>query len=555
MEIQIKNGKYGEELRLEEEAGKTLLSILQENHIYLDAPCSGKGDCGRCRVRFLEGAPEPAQKETRLLTDKECEEGVRLACTVRVCGDCRIELPEAETEQMAVLAGASKECNSRCKAGSCGIAIDIGTTTLAMALVDLTSGKQLAVSTAVNHQRSLGADVISRIQASNEGKGALLRADIRADLKRMIRELLIKTGTAPGKVEKIAVAGNTVMCHILLGYSCETLGAAPFLPFDASLQKKCYQELFGTELSAEVTILPGISAFVGADITAGIYYSGMAEQTETSVLLDIGTNGEMVIGNRDGFLVTSAAGGPVFEGGGISCGVPGIPGAVSHVSLGRRTAADSATCIDKERKGTVFCSSMETLQGKNPVGLCGTGIIDLVSGLYQERMIDENGTLKEPWFTEGFSLDGGSIQFIQQDIRMVQMGKAAIRAGIEVLLSEYLKRQGVSQTKCVRGIAKEDSTRKAFPIEYRVYLAGGFGYFMDVDKAVHIGLFPESFLGRVKAMGNTALLGAIKFLTDPMGEEKVKWIAEHAEEIKLAEYPSFEEWYLKYMNFEGGKDG
>lgn len=553
---------------------QTLLSMLQEQHIFVDAPCNGNGTCGMCRVQFLSGASEPGEKEKRLLTEAELAEGIRLACVVKIEQDCRIRLLENGKETMHAVTEAGVSCKTPVKPGTAhsqahrsvsnsvvsyekaqrpgtdigkaadyGIAVDIGTTTLAAELVGLDTGQTIAVTSLVNHQRAYGADVISRIQASNEGKKEELQKCMQDDLCRMTAELIKKADIRPQEVKKMVIAGNTTMCHILSGFSCETLGVSPFIPVDISLQHVFWKDISGKNpayfeegFSPEVTILPGVSAFVGADIVAGMYACGMAEQEEVVLLLDIGTNGEMVIGNKDGFLATSTAAGPVFEGGNISCGVPGIPGAVTHVTIQKAALEVPEATMEKkvpEASGTYICHC-ETIANKKAVGLCGTGIIDMVSELVREELIDENGTLKEPWFETGFPLaqdvspPSDNICFTQRDIREVQLGKAAIRAGMETLIKEYGK------------------------MPDKVYLAGGFGFYMDVEKAARIGLFPLDMLGKPESAGNTSLAGAKRFLLEEekIAEQTVNWIAEHTTEKNLAIQTQFNDLYMKYMFFE-----
>lgn len=639
--IEIYKKNDGVRIQLEEKKeGKTLLELLQEHCIYIEAPCEGKGNCGRCRVKVVRGAAEPTEKERRLLSEAELEHGIRLACATRPDGDCSIELCFSDGEAITSLTGGTgkatpahedlkysyeteKSASGAGREGTAfgpeksasgagreettsgtkkpasgkgdavyGIAVDIGTTTLAAALVDLKSGDRRAVAASVNHQRAYGADVISRIQAANEGKGALLRECICTDVKNLMEELTGGADIRREQVKKVVIAANTTMCHLLRGLPCEGLGAAPFIPADITLWEGTIKELLGTEAwCGQAVILPGISAFVGADIVAGIYSSGMDRQEEPCLLLDIGTNGEMVLGNQEGFLVTSAAAGPVFEGGNISCGVPGIPGAVSHVTLykkrdmGRlpgteqcaRTLAETET---KQCSGTltepgaeeylgmvtesgaedmaaVYESSYETIEGRPPVGICGTGVIDVTSELVRNGLVDENGTLAEPWFEGGFPVAGDGVRFTQSDIREIQMGKSAIRAGIETLLSEYRKAEadrrktGQVQTECSSRQCQVEDLEPDRP-ELQIYLAGGFGYYMDVEKAVRIGLFPASFSGQVKPVGNSALEGAVQFLLAQEEDAKgrLRWIVSHAKEINLAMHPKFNDLYMEHMFFE-----
>lgn len=543
-------------IKVEIENGKSLLAVLREQQIYIDAPCNGKGNCGRCLVRFPEDVPEPTEKEKRLLSEKELAEGIRLACAVRPQGKYTIELLSQREEEMAVLVGekfadgkmtsvedeekqgsgtgaaersvkpekkiAAETAGMTGPAAGYGAAIDIGTTTLAASLIDLAGGSRIAAASAVNHQRAYGADVISRIQAACDGAGKALQQSICADIGRLLEQLGKDAKIAPEEVREIVIAGNTTMCHLLRGLSCAGLGVSPFTPEDISLWEGSTKEF--PELSAwdaRMTILPGISAFVGADIVAGIYGSGM-DLEESNLFLDIGTNGEMAIGGRNGFLVTSAAAGPVFEGGNIECGVPGVPGAVAKITL----ALESGEKGDGNRSLTTTC--YELIGGSAPIGLCGTGIIDVMGELVRLGLVDENGTLDEPWFSEGVQLAGGKIRFTEADIRQIQMGKSAIRAGVETLLE------------------------KAGNADFgKVYVAGGFGSYLNVEQAIRIGMFPGLFAGRVEMLGNSALAGAEKYLLADRRQAAAQMdkIIQQATEINLAMDAGFNDRYLAHMFF------
>jgi uncharacterized 2Fe-2S/4Fe-4S cluster protein (DUF4445 family) len=522
------------------EEGKTLLALLRKRQVFLDAPCNGKGTCGKCKIKFLSGAPEATEKERRLLTEKELAAGMRLACHTVPQGDCVINTGAGNHGWT----GGGELKRTGAMTAALGIAIDIGTTTLAASMFDMDTGRELAVATGINHQRSFGADVISRIEAANRGLAKELQLSIQKDLELLISKLLADESetedesgakTNHSHIKKVVIAGNTTMCHLLLGLSCEKLGKAPFEPVDISLQRRRWN---GTE----IVILPGISAFVGADIVAGIYANDMTEHEEISMLLDIGTNGEMVIGNKHGILVTSTAAGPVFEGGNISCGVAGIPGAISHVQI--TLGADRECRIN-----------YKTINDMAPTGLCGSAVLDTVSELSRNEMLDETGLLQDPWFETGVMIAGTSTEdrnekvqqteqksgdepsrlnicLTQKDIREVQMAKGAIRAGIELLQETYGEKD---KAQCI-------------------YLAGGFGYFMDVESAFGIGMFPADFRGKIKSVGNASLEGAKRFLLEDAAENsgaenRIKKILALAKEINLAMHPDFNDRYVEYMNF------
>lgn len=336
---------------LRENQPKSLLRILQEKNEYISAPCNGNGTCGKCVVRFQSGATEPSVRDREIFSEKQLEEGYRLACQSYPTGVYEIEIPQKE-EEIEVLSGWQEEkrlfgehgkAEDRTHGGnkaeqpeyaSYGICIDIGTTTLAALLVNLETEADCQTAVSVNHQRAYGSDVLSRISASNGGKKWEIQRCIRQDLQKLIRELLQKEKITEQQIQRIVIAGNTTMCHLLRGFSCETLGVAPFLPVDLSWMEGSAADFLGMkELDTKVVILPGISAFVGADIMAGIAKMNMHRSEGYHLLLDIGTNGEMVLGNCRHMYVTSTSAGPAFEGGNISCGMAGIPGVISHVFM------------------------------------------------------------------------------------------------------------------------------------------------------------------------------------------------------------------------------
>lgn len=500
------NSRDGKTRKIEvEQTGETLLQILRTKKIYFDAPCGGKGSCGKCKIRFLENAPQPTEQERQQLSKEELQKGIRLACAVVLTTSAVIELPEEAPNEQIILQSQIE----RIQEEECGIALDIGTTTLAAAVVSLRTGKIIATVTATNHQREYGADVMTRIQASNDGKGCELKNCICDDLRYMIQAILAQAKVLNPQVKKMTIAANTTMSHLLLGLSCETLGRAPFTPVDISLQKKTYAEIFKTEeLNCEVTLLPGVSAFIGGDITAGILKGKFLSAKKVCMFLDIGTNGEMIIGNEDGLLAASTAAGPVFEGGNIACGAPAVFGAISHL----KAVKDSF----------VF----ETIGDRPAIGLCGSAIVDMTSELILAGMVDETGMMKEEWFETGVSITD-NLRFTQKDIREVQMGKAAIRAGIETLIEEY----------------------QCEPKE--IYLAGGFGTYLDEEAAIRIGMFPETFRGRIHNLGNTALAGAIEYML--LHEADAAWqmeqIVKKTEEIELASHSKFAERYVQEMFF------
>lgn len=539
---------------LQKKQNKTILELLRQQGEYLDAPCNGKGTCGKCRIIIEETqkADPPKQREKEVFTERELEAGWRLSCMTVPADDLYVYIPKSGENQMHVQTEfvrntkmesdvqttvicenkiedraqmeadlGMKQENMDTEKSAYGIAIDIGTTTLAAELISLIDGTCIKTASSVNHQRAYGADVISRIRAAASGDAEKLRESILKDVRDLAETLL--AGQERGKrdeldISKIVIAGNTTMCHLLLGYSCAGLGAAPFTPVNLAPEDMTWGELTGDcwhtgiDQNTNVQIIPGISAFVGGDITAGMMGCGMRPD-KCEMLIDIGTNGEMVLAAGDHFLVSSVAAGPAFEGGNISCGMPGVPGAVCRAVL-----------FGKEKMVT------KTIGGKPAIGLCGTGIIDVMYELVRHRIVDAQGTLKEPWFTEGFPVVPGKIYFTQEDIRQVQMAKAAICAGVEVLLQKsHISYEQIN----------------------KVYVAGGFGTGLDMEKAVGIGLLPTGLGGKLTPVGNSALEGAVRCLTHKKesSDMQPQELASISHEINLADTPEFQKLYLKHMQF------
>ena len=471
---------------------KNLLEMLQEKNEYISAPCNGNGICGKCIVRYKSGATEPTKQDREFLSEKQLEQGYRLACQSYPTEEYKVEIPELEetievlsqwenqrTEE--ILKNTAEGTAEKTENALYGICIDIGTTTLAALLVNLKTEADCQTAVSVNHQRTYGADVISRIDASNNGKKWEMQRCIRQDLQKLVGELAEKEGIRVAQIQRIVIAGNTTMCHLLRGFSCETLGVAPFLPVDLSWMGGSAADFLGMkELDTKVVILPGISAFVGADIMAGIAKMNMHRSEGYHLLLDIGTNGEMVLGNCRHMYVTSTSAGPAFEGGNISCGMASIPGVISHVFM--------------EETGKAGFQVIGETDGENKkqqaIGICGTGMIDLVYELREHQMIAEHGTYSDLYIDTGYEL-AEKVKITQNAIRELQMAKAAIRAGVDIIV----KKAGI-----------------AFDEVDNCYLAGGFGTKIDIKKAAGIGLIPKELEMKTIPAGNAVLAGTKEVL-------------------------------------------
>lgn len=490
---------------------ESLLELLRrENHMVMTC-CGGNGTCGKCSVRFLTKAPEASQEDLHFFSAEQLKQGYRLACTAYPIGEIEVEFQEKEAEMRILNHGRSMEklVSSR-KETTYVIAIDLGTTTLAFELIDENTGEVILSETGINHGRSYGADVLSRIKSAEAGKNKDIQQIMREDILIGIKKLMNRSKVEAKKLTRVLIAGNTTMEHFLLGYETRTLGSYPFQPVSLEWQKRDFKSILDSNLlNANVFIFPGISAFVGADIVSGLYDCEMGKSDGINVFVDLGTNGEMAIGNKERILATSVAAGPAFEGGNISCGVPGVTGAISNVR------------IEQER------CHYQTIGNRVPIGICGSGVLELVSELRKNQIVDETGAFLTKYQEKGYPIASG-IRFLQRDVREIQLAKAAVRAGLEMLLSQY----GAEWSE----------------IEH-VYLAGGFGYELDVEQAVCLGMFPKEAQKKICAVGNTSLSGLRRFAFTADGESEIDHIRKITFEINLATLEQFEETYLRYLNF------
>lgn len=473
----------GAELRVPFSGSAPLNVLLAQAGMAVENPCGGHGRCGKCAVE-LAGRVSPPNRAEKAA-------GCRLACQAVVLGDARVRLPDKGEAMRVELAGDLPESPVRPMSGAIGAAVDIGTTTVAVSAFDLGSGRRLGSAGAVNPQTSQAADVMGRIEAAING-----RADaLRRQAEDCVRSLLAQ---AAGRLpDALVITGNTTMLYLLCGLNPEELSHAPFLA----------RELFGREWSFEgipAYLPPCMNAFVGADITCAVLSSGMCERAETSLLCDIGTNGELALW-KDGVLyVTSTAAGPAFEGAGIAMGCGSVPGAIERVWA--------------ESGGLRF----STIAGAEPIGICGSGIIDAVSAGLDLGLIDETGAIEE-------DINLGPVALCQRDIRAVQLAKAAIAAGIDTLL------------------ASAGSTLEELA---GVYITGGFGSHLELGSAVGIGLLPAGTEGRARVLGNGALAGAGRVLLDRSQVEEMGRIAGRAKHVELGGAAGFNERFVERMTFE-----
>ena len=466
----------------------------------VEFPCGGHGKCRKCRVKVLEGSLEPAGDEAEILTAEEIADGWRLACRMAATADMTLEIGQWET---AILADDTSFSFSP-RQGH-GVAVDIGTTTLVAQLLDLETGHVLGVRSALNPQTVHGGDIMSRVEHALQPEGA---ATLTREIRESVGALIGELGLAAGLTEVVLV-GNTVMHHLFCGIDVEPLSRYPFETGEGGLRTFRASELaWNLPSNPVVQFLPCLGGFVGSDILAGIMASGFESTSEITALLDLGTNGEIVVGNRNRIVCASTAAGPAFEGGKISSGMRAATGAIAAATV----------------KGGAL--SFEVLGGEvSPRGICGSGLVDVIAGGLDLGLIEPNGR-----FAGGRKqlLLAGSVRLLQKDIRELQLAKGAVAAGVRLLLKQ-------------RGARQQD-------VRY-VYLAGAFGNYVNRESARRIGIldFPAK---RIHPSGNTALLGAklALFRTEPEGRG-FNEIRERITHVSLAADPEFQDTFVDSLAF------
>lgn len=468
----------------------------------VEFPCGGRGRCKGCRVKVLSGFLPVTAEDERLLSAAELAGNWRLACRAHAGSDVTIELAQWEA---TILADDSRfDFTPR---DGLGVAIDLGTTTIAGQLVDLTTGHVLAVRTALNAQARHGADIMSRIDFTLRGDGrATLEQLIRQQLGQLIWELIDSAGVNATELRSVMLVGNTVMHHLFSGLSVEPLSRHPFEPVADGLQVFAPSAL-GWKLGAETTVsfLPCLGGFVGSDILAGVVATQMHKHNALAALIDLGTNGEIVVGNCERMFTASTAAGPAFEGARISCGMRAATGAIAEV---------------RALEGSLRCRVLGDTSAR---GICGSGLVDAAAAGLELDLIDPSGRLRH-----GTLPLGGSVALTQGDIRELQLAKGAIAAGLRILLRRW-------------GATLNDLSI--------LYLAGAFGNYINRASARRIGLLnlPSEM---ILPAGNTALLGA-KMALFSLHEPDGAFAEMHRRirHVPLGDDPEFQEIFVDEMRF------
>lgn len=479
---------------IEAQKGQSLMEIFNLNNIKLDFICAGNGICGKCKVQDINNVLPITKVDKQFLSQSQLDDGYRLACKAYPDRDIEIKFNYSEIIDYS--------CSSSISTSEhCAVVIDIGTTTIAMELISLDTGKTINSCTVLNSQKSFGADVIARIQSSINGVSKQLKKCIQNDILKGLK--IIANGN---RIDKIVISANTTIIHLLMGFDCSGLGNYPFSPYNLNKIETKFYKVFDSDLfDSDIIILPSISTYIGADIVSGMLSCDFDKSENNIMLIDIGTNAEMAIGNKNKILCTSAAAGPALEGGNISCGMGAVEGAISKIKI--------------ENNKFVF----STIGGKEAIGICGCAVIDIVSEALNNSLIDTTGLLKDELFDTGIEIDK-NLFFTQQDIRQVQLAKSAIYSAISILTENY----------------NDIDT---------VFIAGGLGYYIDIDNAINIGVIPSKFRNKIKIVGNSSLNGAKKYISNNDCDKRVDYILNISEEMYLANESNFNDLFIRNLNF------
>ncbi len=462
--------------------GSVLADVLADNGFAVPAACGRRGTCGKCAVQLADGS---------FLNESPDSSGMIRSCKATVFENAVIRL---DFECGSGLTDFSEKAEIRKNA--CGIAIDIGTTTVAAAF--LKKDGSTVTASCLNPQSAYGADVISRIEACSDGALNELTGLIRGCINNLIAEL-----DHDGEAEEAIISGNTTMLHILCGVSPDSMGVYPFTPQFTDAVYLCGEKA-GLNIN-KVTVLPSFSAFIGSDIVSGVYALGLHRTDRRILFADLGTNGELVFSDRGRLYCTSTAAGPALEGACIECGVGGITGAVDRVFT---------------EDGEI---GYTTIGGARPVGICGAGIVDAIAVMLRQNLIDESG------YAENGQFDiCKNVYISQKDIRQYQLAKSAVFSGIETLA---------------------DTVGIRYPDIDSLCIAGGLGYYLDTGSAVSSGLLPELPQNRIKAVGNTSLQGALMCIGNPEAVNEMRELAKKMTSVDLGGNPKFNERFMNNMFF------
>ena len=609
----------GSPVTIECNAGDNLLELARRANVAIDAPCSGNGSCGKCRVKLVDGELDTIK--SRHITDEEYEAGWRLSCNSKVVSNCTVFVPDiasayqsrmktadlSSPEELAIfeqvrhnlevesaipmvnrftalqlelsppseedtmpdnerltwaiqeaaqvshvnipytvmrkLATTLREQAFRvCVKGevvddavfNCmditayddttivGCAIDIGTTTVTMVLTDLKSGELLAKGSSGNGQIRYGADVINRIieQSREGGKKKLQDAIIKETLTPIMANLCRSAGISARSILRLSVGANTTMNHLFVGVDADPIRMDPYIPSFFSWEGLLAGDLkLPANPLAPVVIAPNIGSYVGGDITAGTLASGIWDKDEMSLFIDLGTNGELVFGNRDFLMSCACSAGPAFEGGDISCGMRATDGAVEACVIDKDSMEPTLTIVGDE--------------GQKCVGICGSGIIDIISELFRCGIINAKGL----FVREGERVkrdDHGMGRYVLATAEETETGREV--SINEVDIDNFIRAKGAIFSAIDTLLQSVDMTVDMID---HVYVAGGIGSGINMKNAVNIGMLPDVELEKFSYIGNSSLTGAYAMVVSDMAITKCAEIAANMTYLELSTYPGY----------------
>ena len=607
----------GSPVTIECNAGDNLLELARRANVAIDAPCSGNGSCGKCRVRLLEGDLDTIR--SRHISDEEYKEGWRLSCNSRVVGDCTVLVPDiasayqsrmktadlSSPKEIAIFEDAQAALKASgivfdnnfmalplemtppsaddtmpdierltwairerlgdvavdvpyavmvklastlrandfkvCVKGELrmdrfvcmeicapdddkvvGCAIDIGTTTVTMVFVDLKTGKILAKGSSGNGQIRFGADVINRIieQSRSGGKKKLQDAIVKETLVPIMANLCKSSGVSAKSILRLSIGSNTTMNHLLLGVDADPVRMDPYIPSFFTWKGLLAGDLkLPANPLAPVIIAPNIGSYVGGDITAGTLASGIWDKDEMSLFIDLGTNGEIVFGNRDFLMSCACSAGPAFEGGDISCGMRATDGAIEACTIDKDTMEPALEIVGDE--------------GQKCVGICGSGIIDIIAELFRCRVINARGQ---------FVREGARVRRDAHGMgRYVLATAAESETGREVSINEvdidnFIRAKGAIFSAIDTLLQSVDMTPDCID---HVYVAGGIGSGINMGNAVRIGMLPDVELEKFSYIGNSSLTGAYAMVMSDEAIAKTAEVTANMTYLELSTYPGY----------------
>ncbi|MBE5997698.1 MAG: DUF4445 domain-containing protein [Lachnospiraceae bacterium] len=472
--------------------GANLLHTITGHDPVPDSPCGGVGKCGKCKV-LVNGTEQ-------------------LACQTEVRENMTVVVPQKKEDTIVLSEGVAAVSEIDPLKKGYLLAVDIGTTTVVCYLLDKETGKEMANASCLNPQQPFGADVISRIRAALGGEMQTITTMIRDALTELIQKVCTSAGIAPSEVSVISVVGNPAMQQLFLGVNPKNLVEIPFGPVLVKAETTPAAEYLPILTDAVLLTIPDIAGYVGADTIGCVLSTRMDQHRQIALMVDIGTNGEMVLGNNERMTACATAAGPALEGANIRFGMRGAPGAIDHVTW------------DSEKE----CLSCHVIGEEKAVGICGSGLIDAIAVALDHKMINKRGRITSTEERDGdrYIPLCDDIFLTQEDIRQVMLAKGSIAAGIQ-LMAEHI------------GIQITD-------IDV-ILLAGAFGSFLNPNSACRIGLLPPELREKVHVVGNAAGSGAKNAVLSQKEFYRTEELVRKIEFIELANIPTFQRVFAKQM--------